>query len=300
MQPADAASVAKAVQWVGALEADGGTEMLKALEVAAKVDDSHGNAVRQLIFITDGQVGNEAELFNFIRGNFAETRLFTVGIGSAPNSYFMSGAARMGRGTFTYIGDVNEVKEKMEALFAKIESPAVTGIEVKSASAEAEIYPAHVPDLYAGEPLVLAIRSAADAGEVTVSGIFGSTPRSSKVAPVSARQGSGVEKVWARRKIDSTLDTIAAGADRGAVELEVTNLALAHHLLTDYTSLIAVDVTPQGIAQTSCVTAPVALNDPQGQQPEGELPQSATPSTLLLLSGSLLCLSGFALRRWAA
>ena len=72
--------------------------------------------VRQVIFMTDGQVSNEQELFTFIHGRLGESRLFTVGIGAAPNSHFMRNAARFGRGTFTYIGDVQQVQERMSEL----------------------------------------------------------------------------------------------------------------------------------------------------------------------------------------
>ena len=40
----------------------------------------------------------------------------------------MTKAAQFGRGTFTFIGDVREVQEKMGALFRKLESPVLTDI----------------------------------------------------------------------------------------------------------------------------------------------------------------------------
>ncbi len=42
--------------------------------------------VRQVVFLTDGAVGNEDELFQLIRERLGDRRLFTVGIGSAPNA----------------------------------------------------------------------------------------------------------------------------------------------------------------------------------------------------------------------
>ena len=54
--------------------------------------------LRQVIFITDGSVGYEDELFSMIEQGLGAARLFTVGIGSAPNSWFMRKAAEAGRG----------------------------------------------------------------------------------------------------------------------------------------------------------------------------------------------------------
>jgi sortase len=79
------------------------------------------STLRQIVFITDGSVGNEESLMQLISNKLKNSRLFTVGIGSAPNSYFMSEAAKMGRGTFTYIGSVDQVQEKMLRLLTKLQ-----------------------------------------------------------------------------------------------------------------------------------------------------------------------------------
>ena len=67
-------------------------------------------------------------MFEDIARQLGDQRLFTIGIGSAPNSYFMRKAAELGRGSFTYIGDVSEVGERMKELLRKLEEPAVTDI----------------------------------------------------------------------------------------------------------------------------------------------------------------------------
>ena len=95
--------VQRATEFVRHLSASGGTEMMPAL-LAALQDQGEPDqlqeqpALRQVIFITDGAVGNEAALFEQISAQLGRNRLFTVGIGSAPNSWFMSKAAQFGRG----------------------------------------------------------------------------------------------------------------------------------------------------------------------------------------------------------
>ncbi len=125
--------------------------------------------VRQVVFLTDGSVANEEDLFGVIRQRLGDTRLFTVGIGSAPNGHFMARAAEFGHGTFTYIGDVREVEEKMGQLFARLESPVLTGIEVRwPEGAAVEAWPPRVPDLYLGEPVVVSARLSGPADAVVV------------------------------------------------------------------------------------------------------------------------------------
>ena len=120
--PVDAMTLAKARTFVDALRARGGTEMKPALEAALTRDTAPG-FVRQVVFLTDGAVGNESELVQLIRERLGDRRLFTIGIGSAPNSYFLTKAAQYGRGTFTFIGDVREVADKMGALVHQARKP---------------------------------------------------------------------------------------------------------------------------------------------------------------------------------
>ena len=122
-------AIADAKEWVGRLQANGGTEMMAPL-LAALEDSEEHTPLRQVIFITDGCVGNEGALFGAIEQELGRSRLFTVGIGSAPNSHFMERAATFGRGSFTHIGTPVEVRLRMRELFAKLENPVLADIEL--------------------------------------------------------------------------------------------------------------------------------------------------------------------------
>ena len=115
-RPVSPATIQTAQYYVQSLQASGGTEMAPAILAALK-DPPDNNMLRQIVFLTDGSVGNENELFRIIQSNLGDNRLFTVGIGSAPNSHFMARAADFGRGTHTYIGRIDEVQENMTELF---------------------------------------------------------------------------------------------------------------------------------------------------------------------------------------
>src|SRR5690606_41759480 len=100
-----------------------------------------------------------------------DSRLFTVGLGSAPNGYFMRKAAEVGRGTYTYIGRTDEVARKMGELYAKLESPAMKNLRVQWPSGVAvETYPTRLPDLYHGAPLLLTVRAPELSGPLRVEG----------------------------------------------------------------------------------------------------------------------------------
>jgi len=283
--PATPGNIRQAKEWVARLRAEGGTEMAPALTFALNGRDTPGY-LRQVIFMTDGGVANEDALFKLIAARLGSSRLFTVGIGSAPNGHFMTKAAEFGRGTFTYIGDVREVHEKMTRLFAKIESPVLQDVAIRWADGTpVETFPARVPDLYLGEPIVVSASAASFAGTIVVSGTRGNQPWSVALAPSPSSEATGVGALWARAKIASLMDELTRGADIAAVRPAVLKVALEHHLVSAYTSLVAVDVTPSAPANGDTKTALVKANLPQGWS--GQIPQTDTPATLQLLIGLL-------------
>jgi Ca-activated chloride channel homolog len=292
-QPVVPRTLALARSWVAGLAAQGGTEMREALE-AALVGSDDPRLVRQVVFLTDGSVANEEELFGLIRQRLGDTRLFTVGIGSAPNGHFMTKAAELGHGTFTFIGDVREVEEKMAKLFARLESPVLTGIEARwPDGAAVEAWPQRVPDLYLGEPIVLCARLSGPADVVVVTGRRGREEWRVSLPLGGARRGVGMDVLWARRKIESLLDSLHEGASPDEVKAQVVALGLEHHLVTRYTSLVAVDVTPVRPRDAALERQAVATNLPHGWTCEGvfgELPQTATPLREHALLGALALL----------
>lgn len=142
----------QAQQWVASLNADGGTQMYPALR-AAYSQMKHSERLQQIVFITDGAIGNEEMLFDLINAPSNHARLFTVGIGSAPNSFFMTKAAQLGRGSYELISTTSEVHSKMSRLFHKLNHVAATNIEIAWPD-HTEAYPARVPDLFYSEALL--------------------------------------------------------------------------------------------------------------------------------------------------
>lgn len=286
---ADASSIAEAKSFVEKITADGGTEMLKALQLAMPEHPATtSGTVRQVIFMTDGQVSNEQELFSFIHARLGESRLFTVGIGAAPNSHFMRNAARFGRGTFTYIGDVQQVQERMSELFAKLDAPVMTSIAVHSNDSIAESWPERVPDLYRGEPLVVAMRVHDANAKITLHGSIGNEAWSKELTlPPAGDTNDGIARLWGREKIESLMDRITDGNNPNGVEAAVIAVALQHHLVSQYTSLVAIDQTPQGL-NTTCKAEPLPTGNATNDDANGTLPQTATPAGLLLLIGASL------------
>lgn len=280
--PVDATpdNVNRAIGYVSALEANGGTEMLPALKAALANGRGRASAthVQQVIFLTDGAIGNENALFETIAAERGKKRIFTVGIGSAPNSFFMARASEIGRGTFTHIGNLAEVSARMNELFTKLESPAVTDLALAWPTGAVETWPNPLPDVYASEPVVVVARSvngenapgatrAGDTGKtiVSLSGKQGPQPWRVELDMREAHARDGVAKLWARRKIAALeLDIARAPSERPAFEQTILETALTHGLVSRLTSLVAVDVTPSRPDDADLTQTEVPLNLPAG------------------------------------
>ncbi|VAX05873.1 Inter-alpha-trypsin inhibitor domain protein [hydrothermal vent metagenome] len=281
-------NITRALAYVDGLDAEGGTEMLSAVNLALD-GKTHENRLRQVVFLTDGSVGNEQALFAAIQQRLGSSRLFTVGIGSAPNSFFMTRAASFGRGAFSYIGKIDEVKEKMTALFTKLESPVLTDIQVTWPEGEmAEMWPQRVPDLYLGEPVVVVASLTNMSGEVVVEGRLNGQPWQRVLQLQGGGRNPGVHLLWARRKIAELMDGRARGRAESEVREDVLKVALRHKLVSKYTSLVAVDNTPVRPLEAHLQTKGVPVNLPKGWTANrvfGAMPQTATSAPMHLLIG---------------
>jgi Ca-activated chloride channel family protein len=278
--------------WARSLRAGGGTEMAPALR-AALAGPAETGYLRQVVFLTDGAVGDEARLFAIIARRLGEARLFTVGIGSAPNAHFMREAASLGRGTFTFIGDLAQVEEVMGTLFAQLEQPLMRDLAVHwPASAGAvQMWPRRLPDLYAGQPLVVSAKLAAPGGELVIDGRRANEPWRTRLALDGGRGERGIHALWAREQIAALQARQAHGAPQDAIRRDVTEVALRHGLVTRWTSLVAVDSTPARPSGTDSATRAVPTQLPAGWEYEmvfGALPGTATAAPIHLLAGAAL------------
>ena len=307
-RPVDTDSRASAAGFIAGLKADGGTEMRSALELAFATQPIPG-ILRQIVFITDGSVGNEADLVRMIQARIGSARLFTVGIGPAPNVYFMEEAAAAGRGSYTFIAQREQVGERMQDLFRKLEHPALMSLGLQwPGGAVADLARSLPNDLYVGDPLVIVARlKSASSGMVTLTGTLQGAAWVHQLPMTVVGENAGIAKLWGRERITqlSRQRNAAEEADRIRLQAAITEVALAHHLVSEFTSLVAVDVTPVRPAQSPYNSERAPTSAPRGSFWSGTtgFAPTATPAPLLWLLG--MSALGFALllhlrARWTA
>jgi len=280
----NAQAMTQATAYIQKLQAQGGTNISNALSLSlgSQVDGAY---LRQVIFITDGSVSNEEALFSQIVTEINNSRLFTVGIGSAPNSHFMREAAAMGRGSFTHIGNINDVSSEMADLFSKLENPILSNIEIDfPESKQIEVFPKRVPDLYLNEPLLLYVKSPSSSleGNLQAKGNLAGEVWQQSLHLHTHKQQAGIAKQWARQKIHALMSPrnplSAAQRKRG-----VTEVALQHQLLSRYTSFVAVEQTVARPKEAEMQSHVIPNAMPKGNTMA--MPNTATPAMMYCLVG---------------
>lgn len=232
----------RALGWLAELKAGGGTNMVPGIVAALK--GLRPDAQRQVVVLTDGYIGVERDVVATIVDKLPErSRLHVVGVGSAVNRGLTANAARAGRGSEHIIGLGEDIEVAVENVRRSLEAPLVVGLTLHG-DALAEHAPAHLPDLFAGQPAHLAVRLRPGGGTLRLSG---QSPdgrwqcETAYRAPVVGEDPLGIAASYARERIADLELRIASGAHPTRVEAAIEALALRHRIATRLTSWVAVN-----------------------------------------------------------
>ncbi len=243
-------NVERALAYVDGLSGGGGTAMTEGIRAALSLPHRE-DRVRYVVFLTDGYIGNEKQIFELIAETIDDTRLFSMGVGSSVNRYLLDGMARMGRGSVTYVDLEQPTGPVVDRLYRKLRQPALVDLELEIEGLDAhDVVPDPLPDLFMGEPVVLFGRyQGALKGRVVIRGRRGDEHIEIPVALEEVRDEDvdGIRSMWARGRIDQLqFDPAlswASQARRESVEANILGLSLHHRVLTEYTAFVAVDHT---------------------------------------------------------
>ena len=313
-------SKAIAIQYINNLDADGGTEVLSALEEGLH-QSNQSSLVPMIFLLTDGSVGNESKVIQSIHSHLGKTRISPIGIGSAPNSFLLQKMAELGRGTFTYISSPKEVASKIRSLYQKIENPVIANIQL-SMNDSYELVPKQIPDLFQGEPLI--VFGKMPSTKTNHISFSGKTPSGIMQLnfPIDFNTGqieTAISTLWGRKKISSLMNEYRLG--NLSAKQSIIDVAMDHNLITKFTSFVAIEnqiVNPSHPLAKVAIPVPLPkgwdynaiFNHPnqyklhmashQIDAPKNHrmhLPQTATSYPLQFMVGLILLLLGITARK---
>ena len=244
----------------------------KAVGVANPRDSaSLVGRIRLVFFLTDGFVGNDDVIVSAARGNLGSNRIFSIGIGSAPNRSLLNQIAAVGRGFASYLNLTESAADLAEDIVSRTAQPYLTDVQIEwNGLAVGAVTPAAIPDVYAGRPLVVSgVYTRPGRARITVS----ATTAGRRVQiPVEVAlpdhvDAEPVAALWARKRIDELL-FLAGDNVTDQVVSQITELGLGFHMVTDYTSFVAVDRTRvvAGDGSSKIIEQPALV--PAGVNPE--------------------------------
>ena len=259
----------KACVWVEKLEADGGTEMISAIEEALR--PMRDDATRQVVVITDGLIGFESAAIRSIRDGLPRAcRLHTVGLGSASNRAFLRPAARAGRGIEVLIDLDDPAGPAAERIAAATREPVVIDVSVRG-DALVDTAP-RLPDLLASSPVLSALRLHPAGGSLVVSGrtAGGTWEQTINVPATEAGEGAhAIPALWARETIEDLELDLACGAGRSEIDRRIEAIALQHSVLSRLTSWIAISEVPTVDPREPVRVERIPQSLPYGMSPDG-------------------------------
>jgi Ca-activated chloride channel family protein len=269
-RPASDEMKRRAKIFVESLDAHGGTWMAQAVEAACK-EPTDEHRLRIVSFMTDGFVGNDFEIVGMVRKLRENSRWFPFGTGNSVNRFLIDNIAKNGGGEADYVYLNSDAAEVGKKFYDKIASPVLTDVKVDFGGLNVkEVFPHEISDVWAQRPLYITGRyTKPGAGTVTVTGFSGGKAYKQTLAvnfPDNNASNAVLGSIWARAKVDRLMDEDNMGAQRGAVNAElkdeIVKVALEHHIMTQYTSFVAVEektVTKGG--ESKKVEVPVELPD---------------------------------------
>lgn len=290
--PATRANIELAIHTIDQARGGGSTEIVPALKRIAAMPRTP-DVSRTVIVVTDGYVAVEREVFQLIRKNLGQANVFAFGIGSSVNRHLIEGMARAGQGEAFIVTKPEQAAAQAERLRRMIDSPVLTQVKAKVIGLDVyDVQPAQLPDVLGGRPVVVMGKWRGDESQVQqgVLVVEGRTPQGPWAAEVgtSGRESqatSALRMLWARQRIATLTDQEALEGGTG-FQSQITELGLRYHLLTQYTSFIAVDqvVRHPNPSQSRTVDQPSPLPEGVSEHAIGaEVPSTPEPSAWLAL-----------------
>lgn len=269
------ANVTLAREVIKNLNGGGGTEMLAALRTVLEFPKD-SKRLRTVLFMTDGFIGNDPELLAFTKEHLNNSRIFPLGVGSSVNRYLLEEMAVLGKGAVQYVRwneSEESLKKVINRFYDRISRPVLTDLAVDWNGLDVEeLSPAFVPDLFAGQPLLLHARyGKAGSAPVTIKGKMLGKPWRMTVnvtLPEAEAANAAQGPLWARSRI-TDLERLNLGGESADNREKIIALALEHKLVTRFTSFVAVDETVVPNDGKKPLVVPVEAELPEGTKYEG-------------------------------
>jgi len=238
-----------AIGFVDDLQAIGGTNLQEALQLVGELE-RRNDRMQAVVLLTDGKptIGerDETKLLEILQGG---PRIFSFGIGNEINTHLLDKLVRNNRGARAYVHPNEDIEIKVSHLFAKIQSPVLTDLQITVKGAEFDRWhPKPLPDLFAGSELALFGRFE-DGGKATMilKGTLNGKRKTYRYPldlPEREPNHSFIPRLWATRRVGYLLDQIRLNGESKELIDEVVRISKRYGVISPYTSYLILEDEP--------------------------------------------------------
>ena len=256
-------SLDDATEAVQKLDADlGGTELATPLQEI--LEGERGALPLRVLLLTDGEVGNEAEIIEMAGRHASRATVFTIGIGCGASDYLVGGLARATDGMAEFVHPNERLEPQVMRQMARVAVGDAGACEVDWGVLEPDLVaPAELPPLFPGAPLTVygrvpkaQLRELPEDGRVVEVALVGRGADGERRLPASLDLGAleadlTIPRMMAREAIRDLEERVSDDSERRGsaqtgrrakkVNQTIVELAKRYGLMSSQTSFVAVE-----------------------------------------------------------
>lgn len=236
----------KASEWIDEIKVEPGADVFESLKYALQEKNVDGNST--ILLFTDDMVEDEDEIIDYVKQNIGDNRIFTFGVDTVVNSYFINKMAEIGYGRPEFIYAGERIDDMVLRQFNRITNPQVDVLSIDWGAMKVQrTYPTTIDYLYDREPIsIFAKVSGEIGGKVTIKGKVGKEEYTKTIdldkldLDVNADL---IEKVWSRKRIESLTEKIRGerGPLKDSMRETIIELSKEYGIISKETSFVMLE-----------------------------------------------------------
>ncbi|CAA0818694.1 inter-alpha-trypsin inhibitor heavy chain-related [Striga hermonthica] len=268
LEEATAKAIESVTQWINVnFLAGGDTNILLPLNQAIKMLSDSSNSIPIVLLITDGTVEDERNICGMVKSLLTSQknvspRIYTLGIGSFCNHYFLRMLATIGRGYHDVVSDVDSVEVRIGGLFARASSIFLSNITFDNLDSldDLEVFPSQVPDLSSESPLIVSGRYRGTFPEtLKVNGVLADMSKFTIDLKVEEAKEIPIGKIVAKQQIE-LLTAEAWFSESAELSEKIAKMSIQHAIVSEYTNMVLLETQRGKTSADSNVTKKVRVS----------------------------------------